>query len=198
MGIMTGRTISMEPAVAPVPFRFSVDDYYRMAESGILCEDDRVELLDGLVVEMSPIGSRHAECVRRITDRLYETVRSRTVISVQAPIRLDDRSEPEPDIALVRKRGGGGYLDRHPQPEDVFLIVEVGDTSSERDRTLKQSLYARASVAEVWFVDLESKEVVVCRSPVDGAYTKTSVVNSGAQLTPEAFPDVRISAAEIW
>ncbi len=114
----------MPMAVQPAPHRFSVAEYHQMAEAGIFGEDDRVELLDGEIVEMAAIGSRHAACVRRLTSSFYEQLGDQAMVAVQDPIRLGEHSEPEPDLALLRLRGDY-YATGHPTPEDVLLVVEV-------------------------------------------------------------------------
>ncbi|MGH9154512.1 MAG: Uma2 family endonuclease [Acidimicrobiales bacterium] len=115
-------------AVQRARHRFSVDDYYRMAESGVLGPGDRVELIEGEIVEMSPIGSRHAACLRRLVALFSEGTRGRAILSVQDPVRLDQHSEPQPDLALLRPRPDY-YADGHPGPGDVLLLVEVCDTT---------------------------------------------------------------------
>src|ERR671938_544657 len=132
---------------------FSVDEYYRMGEAGILTEDDRVELIEGEIIEMSPIGSRHAACVNRLNTLLGRHLRQTAIVSVQNPIRLDAYSEPEPDVALLRPRADY-YESGHPTPADALLIVEVADTSADYDRIIKLPLYAKAGIPEAWLVDL--------------------------------------------
>jgi Uma2 family endonuclease len=123
---------------------FTVEEYHRMAEAGILSEDDRVELIEGELVTMSPIGSRHAACVARLTALLFP-VGGRGILWVQNPIRLGARSEPQPDVALLRYRPDF-YASAHPGPEDVLLVVEVAETSADADRSLKIPLYARYGI----------------------------------------------------
>src|SRR5207247_3212709 len=138
--------------------RFTVDEYYRMAETGILAEDDRVELLDGEIVEMSPIGPRHAATVTRLDHLFNRLVGDRAIVRAQNPVRLDGYSEPEPDIALVTPRADF-YRAEHPTPRDILLIVEVADTSLRYDRHTKLPGYARAGVPEAWLVDLTADRV---------------------------------------
>jgi Uma2 family endonuclease len=133
--------------------RFSVDEYHRMAEAGVLQPTERVELIEGKIVQMAAIGSRHAECVDRLNRILVQGIEDRGTVRVQNPVRLSDHSEPEPDIALVRPRPEG-YADRHPGPDDALLIVEVADTTLTLDREVKMPLYARAGIPECWTVDL--------------------------------------------
>jgi Uma2 family endonuclease len=132
--------------------RLSVDDYHRMAESGILGPDDRVELLEGEILDMSPIGSLHAALVRVLARWLGSIAGDRAIVAVQDPIRLDDASEPQPDIAILKARPDC-YASAHPGPEDVLLVVEVAETSLGYDLGVKVPLYARHGIPEVWVVD---------------------------------------------
>jgi len=149
----------------------TVDEYHRMAEAGILTEDDRVELLDGRLIAMPPIGPAHLHGVNRLVDliaeRLYELDPRPARLSVQNPIRLSDTSEPEPDVVLLR---ADAPEDRTPTAADVLLLVEVADTSADYDRTVKLSRYATAGVPECWIVDLEQGVVDVARDPDDDTY----------------------------
>lgn len=148
---------------------FSVGDYYRMAEAGILTADDRVELIEGEVLEMSPIGSRHAACVKRLNTLLNRQVGHTVIVSVQDPIYIDDFSEPQPDIALLRPRADF-YAEEHPTSSDVLLVVEMADTSVELDRSKKLPLYARAGVPEAVIVVLPEEIIEAHAEPVGGRY----------------------------
>ena len=131
--------------------RFTVHDYYRMGEAGILHEDDRVELIEGEIVEIAPIGSRHLTCVNQLTRLLVRGVGDAAIVSVQNPVRLDEHTEPQPDLAVLRVRD---YRESLPMPEDVLLLIEVSDTTLAYDRGVKLPLYARAGIREVWIADL--------------------------------------------
>lgn len=181
----------MAVATGPAPpRRFTVAEYYRMAEVGILAPDERVELLDGEIIQVSPIGSRHAACVDRV-NQLFIPARPRAIVRVQGPIRLDDYSEPEPDLALLRPRADF-YAMGHPGPADVFLIVEVMDTSAASDRTVKLALYARAGIAEVWLVDLNRGLVEVHRQPSAAGFGEILTFRRGQTVSPLAFPDLAL------
>ena len=141
---------------------FNVDEYHRMSEAGILSEDDRVELMEGEIIKMSPIGSRHAACVKRFNTLLHRKAGQAVIVSIQDPIRLDDYSEPEPDVAVV-SGSPRDYRDAHPST--ALLVVEVADTSLLFDRTTKASLYARAGIADYWLLNLVDQIVEVHRTP---------------------------------
>jgi hypothetical protein len=167
-----------------------------MAEAGIFSEDDRVELLEGEIVAMSPIGSRHAACVDRLTQHLVVQVGRRAIVRVQNPIRLGEYSEPQPDLALLKSRPDF-YAEAHPGPEDVLLIVEVADQSAAVDREVKVPLYARWGVPEVWVVDLVSERVEVYRQPGAGGYEQRLTLARGDVVTPQAFSELRLAVADL-
>ena len=175
--------------------RFTVEEYYRMAQAGILSEDDRVELIEGAIVEMAAIGSRHAACVGRLTV-LSSTAQTGGIVWVQNPIRLGEHSVPQPDLALLRLRPDF-YASAHPGPGDVFLLVEVSETSADSDREVKVPIYARAGIPEVWLVDLEGEVIEVYRQPSAEGYRDARQVRRGEALSPEAFPDLTLAADEI-
>ena len=176
--------------------RFTVDEYHRMAEAGILGEGDRVELLDGEIVLMSPMGTRHASTVARLIERLRDLAGSRATVWAQLPIRLNRYSEPEPDLALLRRREDF-YADRHPGPQDVLLVVEVADSSRRADREQKIPLYARAGIPEVWLVDLPRDVIEVYRDPAAGAYGTVQTVARGETLALLKLPGASFPAGEV-
>ncbi len=178
------------------PRPFSVAEYYRMAEVGILSTDDRIELLDGQIVEMSPIGNRHAACVDELAEQLTVRLADRVRIRIQGPVRLSETSEPEPDVALLERRADK-YADGHPRPENVFLLIEVADASLEKDRTVKLPLFAQAGIREVWIVNLESDCIEVYREPKGRSYQEQRVIQPEERLSPAAFPDTLLSAAAL-
>jgi len=167
-----------------------------MARAGVLTEDERVELVRGEIVPMSPIGSRHAACVSRLDMRLQQWARERFVVFVQNPIRLDDDSEPQPDLAVLKPRGDF-YADAHPMPGDVLLVIEVADASVGYDREEKAPLYAGAGIPEMWLVDLSEAVIEVYSNPVDGIYSAVRQVARGGMLTSESLPGLSIRAEDI-
>src|SRR6266853_4546096 len=182
--------------LAPTKHRFTVQDYHRMAETGVLRPDARVELLDGQIIDMSPIGPSHGGVVKRLNDYFSRLAQGRWLMAVQDPLRLDPQSEPEPDLMLL-KRAPDFYTSRHPVPEDVFLLIEVADTTLEFDREEKLPAYGRAGVAEVWIVNLSEQTIEVYREPHFAGYTATKVLCAGERACPLAFPDVAVDVAEL-
>src|SRR5438132_2073752 len=167
---------------------FTVDEYYRMAEVGILRPTDRVELIDGEIFEMSPIGSRHLGCVNR-ANRLFSSVLgNRVVVSIQNPLQLTNYTEPEPDIVLLKPRSDE-YAARKPLAEDALLVVEVAETTFAFDSRVKVPRYARAAVPEVWLEDLTNDIVLVYRNPAGNRYATELTLRSGESVSPIAFPD---------
>jgi Uma2 family endonuclease len=178
-------------------YRLTVHDYHRLGEAGVLGEDDRVELLEGQLVEMSAIGPRHALAVDALTELLVIGAAGHAAVRVQNPIVLDDLSEPQPDFTLVH-RPWEGYPNAHPRPPDVYLLIEVADSSLDFDLGAKLELYARAGIREFWVVDLTSNQVLVHRNPSEGKYNSISRVDMSGTLQVEALPDVTIPAVRIF
>lgn len=174
---------------------FNVDEYYRMAEAGILTEGDRVELIEGEIITMSPIGSRHAACVDRLTDILSE-LKAHFIIRVQSPIRVDAYSEPEPDIALLKRRADF-YAASHPTPDDVLLVIEVAETSVGYDRGVKIPLYARAGIPESVLVNLPDDAIEFCSQPVNGKYQSVRIFKRGESFASQSVPGLTMNVDDI-
>jgi Uma2 family endonuclease len=175
---------------------FNATEYYRMAEAGILTEADRVELIDGEIVKISPIGSRHAACVKGLNQLLPQRMGATALISVQDPIRLNDFSEPEPDVALLRPRRDR-YAQAHPNPADVLLVIEVADTTAMSDRNVKVPLYARAGIPEVWLIDLTQDLIEIYAQPAGGIYQMQRQARRGEQLTADTLPQLSLSVDDV-
>ncbi len=176
---------------------FTVEEYHEMARAGILDEDDRVELLAGEIVEMSPIGSRHAACVDQLNKILVQQIGNKAIVRVQNPIRLSPYSEPQPDLALLKPREDF-YANGHPTPEDVFLIIEVAESSVEFDRDVKLPLYAEAGIPEVWIVDLEARFLEVYRNPTARTYSIIKKYKPKERIAPQAFPEVTVDLEDLF
>jgi len=178
-------------------YRFTVEAFHRMGEVGILGEDDRLELIEGELVRMSPVGSRHAACVKRLVDLFLPLQAGRRVLlGVQDPVRLDDRTEVYPDVSLLRWRSDY-YVSGHPGPEAVLLVVEVSETSLAYDREVKVPLYARAGVPEVWVVDVEGQALWVHRRPEEAGYREVWRLGLGKEIAPQAVPAHQLRMQDI-
>ena len=176
--------------------RFTVDEYYRMAEAGILHEDDRVELIEGEVVEMAPIGSRHAARVTGLNSLFSQRVLPRALVSIQNPIHLDQHSEPQPDVTLLRPQPDF-YASAHPTPQDILLVVEVSDSSTQYDREVKMPLYARHGIQEAWLVSLDEEVVEVYRNPGSQGYQHKQQLRRGDHISIEAFPEIDLLVDDV-
>jgi len=173
----------------------TVDQYQRLGEQGVLGEDDRVELVAGRVVEMTPIGDRHAACVRRLSRLFARHLLDVAVCDVQNPVVLSAHDAPQPDVTLLKLRPDG--YPTHPRAADLLLVVEVADTTLAYDRDIKLPLYARAGIPEVWLVDVTADRIEVYRTPTAGTYPDTRAASRGEMLAPLHFPNATISTAEI-
>jgi len=175
-------------AAKPARRLFTVAEYYQMGCAGILAGDERVELIEGDVVEMPSIGVGHASVVNRISQRFSAAFGESVLMTVQNPLHLNERSEPVPDVMLVRPRPDF-YATHHPEPHDVLLLVEVSDTTLTYDTKVKLPLYARHGVPEVWIADISSVLVRVYSGPTPTGYRVAEVKRKGERLNPTAFPD---------
>ena len=167
-----------------------------MAETGVLGPEARVELLDGEIIDMSPIGPRHGGVTKRLIDHFTQCSRRRWLVAVQDPVHLDDHSEPQPDLMLL-KRSPDFYGGGHPGPADVLLLIEVADTSLEFDRQRKLPAYARAGISEVWIVNLSDHTVETYREPHGTGYRSTAILRIEDKACPEAFKDAAIGVKEM-
>jgi len=176
----------------------TIEDYYRMAETGILRRDDRVELIRGGIVRMSPVGSLHAACVKRTAAEFFGIVGTDAIVSVQDPIRLAaQNSEPEPDISLLRPKPDY-YASAHPTPADVLLVVEVADSSLDYDRGVKIQLYAEAGIPEVWIMALEEECVERYSGLEGGEYRDVRRFCPGESISPALLPNARLDVGRLF
>jgi Uma2 family endonuclease len=167
-----------------------------MVESGILTEDDRIELIEGEILEMSPIGRHHASILFRLTELFVHTFSDVALVGSQNPIQLSDDTEPQPDLTLARRRPDF-YDSGLPRPEDIFLVMEVADTSVAYDRRLKIPLYGRSGILEAWLIDLKHETITIYRDPGPAGYGTSRVVRRGVQLASAAFPDRMLAASDV-
>lgn len=170
---------------------FDVDDYHRMAQAGILSEDDRVELIDGEIVAMTPISPHHNASVNRANRALVTTVGDQAIVQVQGSVRLDRFREPQPDIVLLRPQPDF-YASHLPGPSDILLIIEIAESSLHYDCEVKARIYAQSGVPEYWLVDLDDRSVSCYSDPRGGAYQKLHQCRSGQSMAPEALPQCAI------
>ncbi len=177
--------------------RFSVYEYHRMGETGILAEDERIELLAGDIVVREPIGTQHAGTVNRLTYLWTSRLGRRAVVQVQNPIELArEDSEPQPDLTLLHPRDDF-YTTAHPTADDVLLAIEVADTSLRLDRRVKIPLYARAGIREMWLVDLTTERIEVYREPSAEGYRDVQILARGQSVTPIAFADLTVTVEDL-
>ena len=176
---------------------FTVEEYHRMADAGIFHPDERVELIEGEVVEMAPIGPRHVGCVINATRLFITRLGDRAVVSPQNPVVIRPRSEPQPDLLLLRPRAVS-YSRELPTSEDVLLAVEVADTSVRFDRLVKAHLYARAGIAEFWLCLAMDGAIEVYRGPGADGYASITLHGPGQTVSPLAFPDVGFAVTDFF
>jgi len=171
---------------------FTVQEYHLMGEAGILGEDDRVELIEGEIVQMAAIGTRHASSVKRLIAVFSDLDRRRAIIGAQDPIQLTERTEPQPDVVLLQPRADY-YATAHPVPSEVLLLVEVSDSTVGFDRDVKVPNYARSGIQEVWLWDLDVNCLEVYRAPTANGYTSLKKFERGETVAPLAFPEFEVS-----
>jgi len=167
--------------------RFDVDEYHRMVRAGILSEDDRVELIDGEIIAMTPIGPRHNAAVDRANRVLINAVGDQAIVRVQGSVRLDRLREPQADIVLLRPQADF-YASRLPEPSDILLIIEIAESSLEYDREVKLPVYAESGVREYWLVDLNARSLSRYTGPQGGVFQRIAHHHAGQSLAPEALP----------
>lgn len=175
---------------------FSVDEFHRMGAAGIFSEDDRVELIEGEILQMSPIGTRHAACVKRLNVELTTSLGSNAIVSIQDPIQLHDFSEPQPDIAVLKPRADF-YAHSLPTAADVLLVVEVSDTTVAYDREIKLPGYARAGILETWLADIPAETVEKHSEPVNGVYRKVETFRRGEVIASSSVAGLAIEVVKI-
>jgi Uma2 family endonuclease len=186
----------MAPPLRLLPGAFTVETYHKLGDLGVFHEDDRVELINGQIVPMSPIGDAHAACVQRLSTYLNHRTTLPVVVSTQNPVLLDPRWEPVPDIAVLRREAGlaGRW---HANARDVQLIIEVADSSLAYDRDVKISQYAEARIPEGWLVDLNGDRITIYADPGPDGYRKVVTVRRNHVLRPIRLPETTITADEI-
>ncbi len=176
--------------------RLTVEEYHRMGELGILDPNEPVELIEGQVIKKPMKGTRHTSTVRRIENLLRNRLGDRVFVISQDPVQLNDYSEPEPDIALVRP-DPLYYEDHHPTPREIYLIIEVADSTLKRDREFKGTVYAQAGITDYWVLDISDRQLYVLREPQENGYQREEILRENDKISLLAFPDVTITIAEM-
>lgn len=182
-------------AVELIRRKIKVVDYHRMFESGILTKEDKVELIKGEIIEMSPSGSLHAAIIDRISNFMMLALGNQIIVRSQSPVQISDLSMPEPDISVL-KPSQDFYAQAHPLPEDIFLLIEVADSSYRYDKEIKLPVYAKAGISEYWIVNIEKKEIEAHREPHNEIYSKIDIIQLDQSLTFYAF-DLDIKAPSL-
>jgi Uma2 family endonuclease len=190
---MPNLMLAVEPATVK---RLTVQDYHRMSEMGILASDERTELLNGQIAVMASKGTPHVTSLHLLANELRDQLGNTALVRTQDPIQLDDWSEPEPDLAIVRGTVLD-YAERHPCPSDVELVVEVADSTLKQDCEIKDKLYAQAGIAEYWVLDLKNRQLHVFRNPTPTGYTSHLILTEPNKITPLFFPSLTLSLAAI-
>jgi Uma2 family endonuclease len=184
-----------EPRI--VRHRLTVDDYYRMAEVGVLAHDARVELIEGEIIDMAPMGTRHSAAIRLLGQVLQEAVQRRAIVSMQLPLRLGSQSEPEPDLMLTKPRADF-YRNAHPTGPDCLLVIEVADTTLAYDVKVKAPLYAKHGVPEYWVIDLSGKQLRRFAAPQGGVWSDVSVIAAPGLVVLPGLAGITIDMSGIF
>ncbi len=182
-------------AIEPTQRPFSVGDYRRMADAGVIGPDERLELVEGEIIRMNPIGRPHANCVNRLTRLFVSGLGERAIVQIQNPVRLGDLTEVQPDVSVIRS----GWDERdHPGPTDIVLLIEVADSSLRFDREVKVPLYSRAGIDEVWLVDLAGRAVEVYRRAAGATgFDAPALLAPGDTVAVPGFPDVALEVSDL-
>lgn len=181
----------MQNTIAVTHYRLTTNDYHKMAEVGILDKNSRVELINGAMITMPPIGSTHAYTVDQLNRILTKKANMTQMVRIQNPIQLGQHDEPEPDIAIVKDNN---YADTHPTAEDVILVIEVSDTTLSYDRSVKGELYAKHDICEYWIINLKDKQIEIYTQPKDGQYQETQITRGNRSLSPLSLSNITLTA----
>ncbi len=191
--LLQGDVVDMHP---PRFHRFTVDEYYKMGDIGILSRDERVDLIEGEIVEITPIGSHHLAAVNTLAELLMEQLKGRAIVSVQNPIRLNENSQPQPDIAVLAFREDR-YRTDIPAAANVLLVIEVADSSLAGDQDVKLPLYARSVIPEAWIVNLVNDEIEVYQSPANGTYPKPTTYKAGQTIASRTAGGFSVAVSQV-
>jgi len=180
----------------PIPLRFKVDDYYRMIELGMLKDYEKAEIIEGELIRQTPIGNKHAACVEKLNEFLRDKLGKSVSIRNQQPIKVGDYNEPQPDLAVVKRRDDF-YGNGKPTGDDCFLLIEVSDSTLDYDRNKKLPLYAEAKIPEFWLVNLQNNTVEVHTEPRESVYSLIRVLRRGETIKSESVPNLEIEVDKI-
>lgn len=178
-------------------YSFTIRDYARMRSAGILAEDDRVELLDGEVRQMSPIGPFHAALVNRLTAILTRLLGDTAIVSIQNPIQLNDYSEPQPDVVIMHPRDDY-YAHAHPRPDDILVVIEIADSSIDYDRDEKMPRYAEAGISEAWLIDVANQQIEHYTQPRNGIYRQKVLLTTEDQIQSVQYPQIAFAIGTLF
>jgi Uma2 family endonuclease len=181
----------------PQKHPISAAEYLRMGEAGVFAPEARLELIEGEIIEMAPIGSPHAGCVNKLNQLFVQRAGGGAVVAVQNPVIISNLSVPQPDLALLKPRADY-YAGAHPETADVYLVVEVADTTVTFDLGRKATIYARCGIAELWVVDVNDRAIHVFRQPRANGYAGMSSVRTGERVACNAFPAIAVEVAELF
>lgn len=179
----------------PVNLRFTVDEYYKMIELGLIKDYEKAEIIDGELIKKMTVGNRHALLVDLLTEFFIKNTPENVRVRIQNPLRISDYNEPEPDIALTDLTKYDGK--RHPRPAETLLVVEVSDTTLKYDRDVKLALYAEAEIPEVWIVNLPNNIIEVHQKPSNGIYQLTEIFKPGDILASSVLPELKLEVSKI-
>ncbi len=175
---------------------FTTTEYHKLLENGFFTEDDRVELIDGEIITMSPIGPKHAGCVNKLNKMLNQIAGQVAIVAAQNPIWLNEYSEPQPDISLLKYRNDF-YMTNHPTPQDILIAIEVADSTLEGDRQIKIPKYAQAGISEAWLIDLVNDRIEIYALPNEGVYQEIRIVLRHQEIVSPTLPELKLKASDI-
>lgn len=187
------ESIAQDQSVTLRKYRFTVDDYHRMGEAGLFASNQRVELINGEIIEMSPINSPHAGAVKVLNHLLNQILSNQCIIGVQDPIKLSSYAEPEPDISICKFRSDF-YSSSHPTPKDVLFLIEVADSSLDYDRQIKLPLYAEAGIPESWIVNLQDQQIEIYTQPSPEGYSQIRIFRKGESIQTIHIAELAVDA----
>lgn len=182
---------------APAAKQITIDLYQQMGEKGLLTPEDRVQLIEGEILEMAPIGPRHGSVTGQLAKWFYRALGDAATVRLDNPVNLGEYSQPQPDLILLQPRVED-YVASHPGPEDVILLVEVSDSTLEFDRGRKRELYARFAIREYWVIDVNSRSVGAYSEPANGEFQVASEYRLQDTISPKVFPQVAIAVKELF